>query len=392
VKIRLTKTTIEAIESGGRDLYAWDDQLPGFGVKVTPAAARIYLLKYRYRGAQKWLTIGRHGEITVAEARQRATALRGRIADGEDPAAARRAIASPTIADLADRYLAEHAEPHKKPRSVDEDRRNLRLHIRPALGPLKVADVTRQEILKLHHEMRQTPGAANRVMALLSMMFGLAEEWGWRPEASNPCRRIKKFKERSRNRFLTGEELQRLGQALATAEHDGEHPAAIAVIRLLVLTGCRLSEITTLEWPFVDFERSCLRLPDSKTGAKVVRLGAPALDLLSKLPRFDSSFMFPVARQGRGGPGHFVGVNHVWQRIRAKAGLGDVRLHDLRHTFASWAVMGGTTLYVTGALLGHRQPQTTAKYSHLADDPVQAAADRVAGSIAGALNQSAAAR
>ena len=390
MKIRLTKTTVEAIEPGGRDVYAWDDQLPGFGVKVTPAAARIYLLKYRYRGAQKWLTLGRHSEITAAEARQRATGLRGRIADGEDPAAARQAIASPTVNDLADRYLAEHAEPHKKPRSVEEDRRNLKLHIRPALGPLKVVDVTRQELLKLHHEMRGTPGAANRVVALLSMMFGLAEEWGWRPEASNPCRRMKKFKERSRDRFLTGEELQRLGQALATAERDGEHPAAIAVIRLLVLTGCRLSEITTLEWTFVDFERSCLRLPDSKTGAKVVRLGAPALNLLSKLPRFDNPFIFPVTRQGRGGPGHFVGVNHIWLRIRAKSGLGDVRLHDLRHTFASWSVMGGTTLHVTGALLGHRQPQTTARYAHLAEDPVQAAADRVAGSIAGALNQSAA--
>jgi integrase len=384
MKERLTKSSVEAIEPAPRDVYAWDDQLPGFGVKVTPAGARIYILKYRHRGAQRWLTLGRHGEVTVAAARQKALRERGRVADGEDPAAARAAkTAAPTVDDLANRYLLEHAESHKKPRSAEEDRRNLRLHVRPALGAVRVADVTRQDILKLHHAMRETPGAANRVVALASMMFGLAQEWGMRPEGSNPCRRIKKFKERARDRFLTGDELRRMGEALLDAEGTGEHPTAIAIIRLLVLTGCRLSEITTLQWEFVDIERSCLRLADSKTGAKVVRLGAPALDLLANLPRLAATpYVFPAARRGRG-PGHFVGVNHIWLRIRAKAGLHDVRLHDLRHTFASWSVMGGTTLHVTGALLGHRQPQTTARYAHLAEDPVQAAADRVAAAIAG---------
>src|SRR5215469_4428113 len=175
---RLTKSSVEAIEPGARDAYFWDDQTPGFGLKVTPSGARIYVLKYRHRGAQRWLTLGRHGEITVGEARQKALRERGRIAGGEDPASARPGkAAAPTVDDLAARYLLEHAEPHKKPRSAEEDRRNLKLHIRPAIGTIRVADVTREDILKLHHAMREKPGAANRVLALASVMFGLAEEW-----------------------------------------------------------------------------------------------------------------------------------------------------------------------------------------------------------------------
>jgi integrase len=393
MKLRLSKTSVEAIAPGPKDIYAWDDRTPGFGVKVTPAGGRIYVLKYRAEGAQRWLVLGRHGDVTFNQARTKAIRLRGAVADGNDPARVRDEHATePTVDKLADRFLAEYAEPHKKPRSVEEDRRNLKLHIRPELGAMKVSAVARQDVLKLHHKMRATPGAANRVQALLSKMFGLAEEWGVRQEGSNPCRRIKKFEERSRERFLTSDELQRLGLALEEAERDGEHPSGIGIIHLLVFTGCRRDEILTLQWSFVDFERSCLRLPDSKTGAKVVRLGAPALDLLSGLPRFTSPFVFPAARGAhklRVGAGHFVGIERIWQRVRTRAGLADVRLHDLRHTFASWSVMGGATLHMTGALLGHRQAGTTMRYAHfyahLADDPVQAAADRVAGTIAGAL-------
>ena len=384
---RLTKSFVEAIEPVVRDRYAWDADARGFGVKVTPAGARIYVLKYRFNGAQRWMTLGRHGEVTVGEARQEAIRLRGAVARGLDPAAERDATAkSPNVVTLATRYMAEHAEPHKKPRSVEEDRRNLRLHVLPALGAMRVVAVTRQDLLRLHHAMRGTPVTANRVLALCSTMFRLAEEWGLRLEGSNPARRIKKFREVARTRFLSREELHRLGAALSEAERgNGEHPAAIAIIRLLLLTGARLSEIAALQWDYVDFENGALRLPDSKTGAKVIRLAAPALDLLAGLPRFEGPFVFPTARQGRGGPGHFVGVNHVWLRIRGKAGLDNVRLHDLRHTFASWSVMGGTTLHITGALLGHSQPATTARYAHLADDPVSSAAERVVAAIAGAL-------
>src|SRR5690242_11857367 len=175
MKTRLTKSSVDDIEPAARDIYAWDDKTPGFGVKVTPAGARIYVLKYRASGAQRWIVLGRHGDITVDQARTKAVKFRGAIADGEDPALARdKRTAEPSVNELADRYLAEYAEPHKKPRSVEEDRRNLALHIRPVFGAVKVSAVARHDVLKLHHGMRSTPTAANRVQALLSKMFGLA--------------------------------------------------------------------------------------------------------------------------------------------------------------------------------------------------------------------------
>src|ERR1700730_2866349 len=183
MKTRLTKTAVEAIEPGAKDAYAWDDRVGGFGVKVTPRAARVYILKYRSAGAQRWLTIGRHGEITTEQARAKAVKLRGTIANGEDPARARdERDEVPTVDALADRYLAEYAAAHKKPRSTEEDRRNLALHVRPVLGAQKVADITRQDVLALHHKMRSTPTAANRTTTLLATMFRFAEEWGMRPE------------------------------------------------------------------------------------------------------------------------------------------------------------------------------------------------------------------
>jgi integrase len=391
MKMRLTKLSVEAIEPAARDTYAWDDRVSGFGVKVTPKAARIYVLKYRAGGTQRWFVLGRHGEISTEQARARALKHRSAIADGANPALARdEHAAEPTINELADRYLREYAAPHKKLRSTEEDRRNLALHVRPTLGDLKISAVNRQHFLKLHYDMRATPTAANRVMALLSKMFGLAEEWGLRPQSSNPCQRMKKFAEAKRERFLTLEELSRLGKALTEAEAAGAHPSAIAIIKLLLFTGCRRDEVLSLRWSFVDFERGCFRLPDSKIGARTIRLGAPALELLRSLPRFNSPFAFPATRRPSTGKrhiaaGHFVGIEPIWSRIRARAGLHDVRLHDLRHTFASWSVMSGASLHITGAMLGHRLPSTTSRYAHLADDPVQAAADRVAATLAGAL-------
>jgi integrase len=384
MKTRLNKTTVEAIEPGKKDVYGWDDRAAGFGVKVTPRGTRVYVLKYRVGRAQRWVVIGRHGDITADEARQRAIKLRGAIAGGADPARMRdEHAAEPTVDELADRYLEEYAESHKKPRSIEEDRRNLAKHIRPALGSLKAGAVTRQDALKLRHKMRATPGAANRVQALLSKMFSLAEEWGIRSEGSNPCRRIAKFPEKQRERFLSTDELRRLGTAFADAAKEGERLSGIAIIRLLLLTGCRLSEITTLKWAFVDFERSCLRLPDSKTGAKVVHLGAPALDLLAGLPRGTGPYVFPGRRPNEL-PSR-IGVHRAWIRIRSRAGLADVRLHDLRHTFASWSVMGGASLPMIGALLGHRQAATTQRYAHFASDPVQEAAERVTATLDAAL-------
>jgi integrase len=377
--VKLTKTSVEAIAIGAKDTYAWDDRIPGFGCKTTPTGRRVYILKYRFAGQQRWLVLGRHGDLTCEQARQKAIQGRGELAHGRDPAGSRD-VASPTVDELADKYLDEHARPHKRPRSIAEDERNLRKHVRPVLGKLRVDTVTKQDILRLRHGLRDHPIAANRVTALLSTMFELAVDWGMRPVGANPVKGVKRFPEVERERFLSRTELDALYMALETAEAAGEHPHGTNAIRLLMLTGCRRNEILSLEWAHIDFAESCLRLPTSKTGRKTVRLGAAALALLDGLPRA-GRFVFPAAEHHRvhgrrPGPGHYTGIERAWQRIRASAGLADVRLHDLRHSFASHAVMAGMSLPMIGKLLGHRRTSTTQRYAHFADDAVQIAAEQ----------------
>ena len=236
------------------------------------------------------------------------------------------------------------------------------------------------DIAVLHHDLRDTPYQANRTLGILSKMFNLAELWDMRPDGSNPCRHVKRFKEKKRERFLSDAEYQRLGAALKEIEADGsETPSAIAAVRLLMLTGCRLSEIQKLRWEHVDLEAGELRLPDTKTGAKVVYLGYPAIAVLRGINRQDGN---PWAVAGRKPGSHLTDLQHPWRRIRARAGLDDVRIHDLRHSFASGGLLVGEGLPMIGKLLGHTQVQTTARYAHLANDPVKSAANRIASRIA----------
>ncbi len=384
MKAKITKRTVECIAPGDRDLFLWDTELRGFGCKVTPKGARIYVLQYWNGGRSRRYTIGRHGEgLTADEARRAAGRLKGQVAHGDDPAAERATErAAPTLAKFAERYLAEHAAVKKKASSASEDRRNLRNHILPALGRWKVAEITRNDVARLHAAMGAKPGAANRCLALLSKMFNLAERWGYRPDGTNPTRHVEKFPERKIERFLSEAELARLGAVLDGAEQAGEHRSVIAAIRLLIFTGCRRNEILTLEWEHVDFDRGCLWLADSKTGAQMVPLGAPALDLLSGLPRIEGNpYVLPGALPGK----HYVALEKAWRRLRGRAGLDDVRLHDLRHSFASTGAGTGESLVLIGALLGHRNTATTARYAHLSSDPRRAAADRIAGRIAAAM-------
>jgi integrase len=303
---------------------------------------------------------------------------------GTDPSEERQgARKSPTIADLAQRYIAEHARKKKKPRSVASDEALLRLHILPNLGSRKVASVMRTDIQRLHHKMNETPGAANRTLALISKMLNLAERWDWRSDGSNPCRHVDKYPEHRSERFLSDVELARLANALAESERSGtESSSAIAAIRLLLFTGARLSEILTLQWRHVDTERQCLRLPDSKTGAKTIYLPAPALHILANLHRSDGN---PYVIAGAKPGAHLVNLRKPWGRIRKRAELQDVRLHDLRHSFASMAAAGGLSLPIIGALLGHTQPATTARYAHLAADPLKQATDLIGQRIAAAM-------
>ena len=381
---KLTNRTVAAIKPGDRDLFVWDDELPGFGLRVKPSGVKSYILQYRNQhNVSRRYTLGRHGVIGPEKARVKAKSLLAGVQDGADPATERReAREASTVADLADRYMTEHAEVKKRPRSVASDKTLLRLHVLPALGRKKVAALSRADITRLHHSLRETPGAANRTLALVSKMLNLAEKWGLRPDGSNPCRHVERYPERAMERFLSGDELGRLGAVLAEVERTAtELPSVIAAIRLLIFTGARLGEILNLEWTHVDFERACLRLPESKTGAKVIHLSAPALEVLTGIEQDGS--LWVIAGRGSGRP--LVNLRKPWYRIRAMAGLHDVRLHDLRHSFASVGVAGGLSLPMIGALLGHAQPATTARYAHLAADPLRQAVELIGERIAAAM-------
>ena len=384
---KITKRAVDAIRPGGSDQFLWDTKIKGFGLKVTPADKRVYILQYRTGGPgapTKRVTIGQHGALTPEKARTRARVLAGTIANGGDPASEKAAQkAAATLADLCARFVAGHVATKTKARTQIEYRRLLDAYVLPALGRLRVREVTRKHVTDLHHSLRQKPYAANRLLAVLSKMFNLAEKWGERPDGTNPCRHVERFQERKRERFLSEVELARLGDALADAEQDAsESPFVVAAIRLLVFTGARRNEILTLKWADVDLERACLRLPDSKTGQKTLHLNAPALQLLTELPRLaDCPYVIMSALPGA----HLVNLEKPWRRLRSRAGLADVRLHDLRHSFASVAAGAGLGLPIIGALLGHMQAATTARYAHLAADPLKQANDLIGVRIADAM-------
>jgi len=382
---KITKRLVDSLKPNDRDLFVWDSELKGFGVRMKPSGAASFFIQYRMGPRTRRYAFGRVGVVAPEKARQKAQKLLAYVQDGGDPSAQRKAAReAETVADLAERYLDEHAEKRKRPRSIASDKTLLRLHVLPHLGALMVAEVSRADVHKLHHYMRATPGAANRTLALLSKMLNLAERWGMRPDGSNPCRHVEKYPERKMERFLSGEELARLGTVLSEAERTGtELQSVIAAIRLLVFTGCRLSEVLTMRWEYVDCERGCLWLPESKTGAKVVHLNAPALAVLKGIKREDGSpWVIAGVKQGS----HLVNLRKPWYRIRKSAGIDRVRIHDLRHSFASVAAAGGLSLHMIGTLLGHTQMQTTARYAHLAADPVKAATERVGAALAGMMS------
>jgi integrase len=387
--VKLTKRLVDAADGdSGKDTYLWDAELRGFGVRIQSAGGvKSFVLKYGMgrRGQARKYTIGQVGAPwTVETARDEARRLLGLVASGVDPAQARAAgAAMPTIAEFAERYLREYAEPHKKALSVREDRGNLRRAILPDLGALRLDRITRADIARFHVARRDTPANANRCLALLSHMFTMAEKWGLRPDNSNPCRHVERFRENKRERFLSEAELARLGTALAEVEAEGsEAPIAIAAIRLLVFTGCRVSEVLKLRWEHVTLDTGLARLPDSKTGAKTVVLNAPARELLAGLPRFDGNpYVIFGIRKGA----HLTDLQHPWQRIRGRAGLVDVRLHDLRHSFASVGASSGESLLIIGGLLGHTRATTTQRYAHLSQDPLRSASEAIGARIVTAM-------
>ena len=380
---RLTQTLIDSLRADGRDRIVFDETVPGFGVRVFRSGRKSYLIQYRSKKRTRRYTLGNCNVLTTPQARKRAQSLLGDVCGGEDPAQARlEGFAAPTVADLVERFLRDHSA---KKKSGAEDRRVLSKYILPMLGRHLAKAVTTHDIDRLHAEIGgHAPIQANRVVSTASTMFGLAERWGMIEEGTNPCRHVKHFRENHRERYLSERELAQLGTAIREFESEGRAGAgAIAAIRLLIFTGARLGEIQNLRWDEVNLEATVLRLRDSKTGAKVIRLGAAAVEILEGLERFERKhpvWVFP----GRGGTKP-IELRSAWVRIRAQAGLEDLRLHDLRHSYASVGVNAGMSLHVIGALLGHNRAETTRRYAHLSDDPLREAAKRIDSKIAASL-------
>ena len=376
----ISRRTVEALPVGECETVFWDHELCGFGVRVYPSGTKVYLVQTRSGGRSRRVTIGRHGVLTAEQARRKAAQSIASIKAGDNPA---RAVsppdAGPTIAEVAERYMKEHVAVRCKPSTARGCRYTLDKYLLPAFGARPLGSVGREEVAALQYQLHKTPSMANRVIDMLSRLFNMAEAWGVAPEGGNPCRFVQKYKERSCERFLSDEEFRRLGRVLDEAEAEGKFSAsAVAAIRLLMLTGCRRGEIVTLRWEDVDLEACEIRLRDAKTGARQVALSPAAVRVLSAISRdADNPWVVAGSKPGT----RLSDLYPSWLALRARAGLEDVRLHDLRHSFASRALALGESLSMIGKLLGHRKVQTTARYAHLAQDSVKASAARVAESL-----------
>ena len=375
----LSNRVVDRLPVEGKDVIYWDRDLPGFGVRVYRSGARVYLVQGRGPGGSKRIAVGRHGVISADEARRRGAMLLTRIKAGEELEPRSGTAAGPTVGELAERYLREHVAVRCKPNTARGYRRVIAKYILPTLGKLPAAALGREHVADLHHRLRMTPAAANEAVGALSRIFNQAEAWGLVPAGGNPCRFVTKYRSRRLERFLTEEEFRRLGRVLDELEAEERLPVyAAAALRLLILTGCRCSEIMTLRWEDVHLEVSEIRLRDSKTGPRVVPLSPAAARVLAGLPHAADN---PWVIAGRKPGTRLSHIAYHWYRVRDCADLEDVRLHDLRHSFASRALALGESLPMIGKLLGHSKIQTTARYAHLARDSVKESAARVAAGI-----------
>lgn len=439
---RLTRKLIDALEPREGEYSVRDTEVIGFGVRIRPSGARSYILTYRRGGQLRKLTLGRVDESYPLEtARDHArAALRG-VREGVDPQAAKVADRNAlTINAMIDHYMEDGPalKPNKKASSWDTNRTLFDCHVRPLLGRRLARDLTRLDIAKFQLDVSLGKTARNvrtgyrkrsrvtggkRVAALAVVTLGAAYEFAILTDwlTANPTKGVERFQTVRRERYLSDREIAAISEALAQFEREEPRHAVMAdTVRLLILTGCRKSEILSLRWDYVDWDLGCLRLPDSKTGAKTVPLADAAVSILRR--RWDESrppepsrghnsgdtqpqterspFVLPALK----GDGHFVGLPHLWSKVKERAdkimrdraseagkdprdvrSLLNIRLHDLRHSFASFAIAGGASLFMVGKVLGHKQARTTEIYAHLSDDPLKQLANRTADRLTEAM-------
>ena len=364
---RLTERRVDALKPRRSAYDVRDRDLKGFGVRVLPSGARRYFIHSQHQGRRVWKLVGQAEALNVDEARERAKAMLAAIRHGDDDeAATHAAIPFETVADEVFRRYARNW----KPSTLKVNRNYYRNHILPWFERRPIGDITAHDVRRWFASLHNTPVSADRSAPILSVIMRQAEVYGYRPEGTNPCVGIRRYRRQGRQRFLSTAEIRRLGEALT--RHEANHPKAAAIIRLLLLTGCRKGEIVTLKWRF--YREGKLFLPDSKTGPRTVWLSSAARAILDRLPR-KSAWVFPSTRTDRSMT--TVAVDQLWYRVRVEAELHDVRIHDLRHTYASIAMTLGETVLTIGRLLGHRDPETTLKYTHLSDATVRNAVDTI---------------
>jgi integrase len=382
---RLTQSFVDAQAADGRDRIIFDRQIPGLGLRITPTGTRIFIAQGRVAGRKRRVTVGFADRMPLSQARTEALQTLAAMRQGADPVEDRKArlraaqAKSLTIRELSEQWLRELVIPKLKPRTRADYQQLLAHHILPLLGNLAVAEIERRHIEQRHAAMASTPRRANYALAVTKAMLTFAVKRGLRP--NNPAVGIALYRENRRERFLSEAEIKAAAGGITAAEKSGKiGPFAAAGLRLALLTGARSGEVTAIQWGHIDWGRRLVRLPDSKTNEpKTIHLANAAIEVLRGVPRVG-----PYVIAGRRNQ-PYKHLTRAWSIARKHAGLDDVRLHDLRHSFASLALGRGVPLAVIGKLLGHRNSATTQRYAHLARDAVQAVNDELGAAMQAAI-------
>jgi len=377
---------VETQAANGRDRIVFDGQVPGFALRVTPIGTKLFIVQARIGGSKRRITVGVFPKMPLAKARAEALQVLAAMRSGIDPTAERKArlraaaAKSITVRELSERWLAEFVVPKLKPRTQHDYKKLLARYVLPALGNLTVAEIDRAHVEKLHLSMSDKPRSANYTVAVTRALLSFAVRHGLR--ANNPAKDVRLYREGRRERYLTEAEIGAAAEAISAAERAGViGPFGVAGLRLALFTGARSGEITAFKWGHVGWERRIIRLPDSKNNdPRTIHLSDAAIEVLRTIPHVGE---FIIA----GRRGSYKNLSRAWTFVRKYAGLDDVRLHDLRHSYASLAAGRGVPLHTIGKLLGHRDSTTTQRYAHLARDVVQSVNDELGAAMQAAIKK-----